>query len=103
MVGLQVSSRAIDVYKYALNNRRDDHMDRWTGMMLSARQQRGVGVESAADAALGDDPGESVARRDVRGVRSVPALAIEASVVPEPITIVRLWCRDHGRSQLVCE
>lgn len=44
-------------------------MDRWTWMMVRmyAPALGGVGVGVAVHGALGNDPGESVARRDLRG------------------------------------
>lgn len=39
MPSVQVSSPATDVFKDALNNRGDDHMDRWTWMMARMRSR----------------------------------------------------------------
>jgi len=102
---IQVSSPATDMFKDELNNRRDDHMDRWTWMM--ARIYAPAVVALVVGLLLMLPLGMIRETPLLAGIYAVarwaPALAIAASVILGLIATVTLWRWDQGRSQLVCE
>lgn len=101
----QVSSPATDMYKDALNNRRDDHMDRWTWMMVRmyAPALGALALGLLLMLPLGMLRKSPVLAGVYAMARLAPALAIAASVILGLIATVRLWRWNQGRSQLVCE
>lgn len=105
MRNLQVSSPSTDMFKAALNNRRDDHMDRWTGMMVS------MFVPAAGALVLGillmlplGIIRESKSRSGIYAMtRLAPAAGIVASMILGLVATLRLWRSEQGCSLLVCE
>lgn len=102
---LQVSSRATDMYKDALNNRRDDRMGRWTWMMarMYAPAVGALAIGLLLMLPLGVIRESPLLAGIYALARWAPALAIAASVILGLIATLRLWRWDQGRSQLVCE
>ncbi len=101
----QVSSPATDMFKDALNNRRDDHMDRWKWMMarMYAPALGALALGLLLMLPLGMIRESQLLSEIYAVARLAPALAIVASVIFGLIATVRLWRCDQGSSPLVCE
>jgi len=91
--------------KDALNNRRDDHMDRWTWMMVRmyAPALGALALGLLLMLPLGTLQESPVLAGVYAMVRWLPALAIAVSVTVALVATLRLWRWDQGRSVLVCE
>lgn len=105
MPSVQVSSPATDMFKDALNNHRDDHMDRWAWMIVRmyAPATGALVMGLLLMLPLGTIRESQLLAGIYALARWAPALAIAASVILGLIATVRLWRWDQGRSQRVCE
>lgn len=93
------------MFQAQLNNRRDDHMDRWTWMMA---RMYAPAVGTLVIGLLLMLPLAMIRESPlVAGIYAVarwaPALAIAASVILGLVATLRLWRWDQERSRLVCE
>ena len=105
MGAVQVSSPATDMFKDELNNRRDDHMERWTWMMarMYAPAAGTLLIGLMLMLPLGMIRESPLLAGIYALARWAPALAIVVSVILGLIATVRLWRWDQGHSRLVCE
>lgn len=93
------------MFKDALDNHGDDHMDRWTWMMarMYAPALGALVLGLLLMVPLGMIRESQLLAGMYAAVRWAPVLAIGLSVILGLIATVRLWRWDHGRSALVCD
>jgi len=93
------------MFKDELNNRRDDHMERWTWMMarMYAPAAGTLLIGLMLMLPLGMIRESPLLAGIYALARWAPALAIVVSVILGLIATVRLWRWDQGHSRLVCE